>query len=264
MHATGIALASLFGLLFGSFANVVVYRVPLRQSIVRPASRCPSCGVALRARDNIPVVSWLMLRGRCRNCGARISVRYPAIELITGVLFGLAAWRIHPATDLVAYLPLLWVLVVLSFIDLEHKLLPNRIVGPSLVAGVVLLGIAAALGPGIHAWVRALAGGGIAFGIFLALAIISPRGMGMGDVKLSAVLGFALAYQGWGRLFLGFLLAFATGAVGGIALIAARRAGRKSEVPFGPYLALGTVVALLFGGPLVHAWLPGLEPRYLR
>jgi len=264
VEAAGIALATLLGLIFGSFANVVVHRVPLKESIVRPASRCPSCGVPLRARDNIPVLSWVLLRGKCRNCGARISPRYPAIEILTGVLFGLAAWRIRPTSDLIAYLPLLWVLVVLSFIDLEHKLLPNRIVFPSLIAGVVLLGIAAAFGPGIHAWVRALIGAAIAFGIFLLLAIISPRGMGMGDVKLSAVLGLALAYQGWGRLFLGFLLSFATGAVGGIALIAARRAGRKSEIPFGPYLALGTAVALLFGGPLVHAWLPGFEPLNLR
>lgn len=264
MDAAGVFLAAVVGLAFGSFANVVVHRVPLKQSIVRPGSRCPSCGVALRARDNIPIVSWLMLRGRCRNCGARISPRYPAIELLTGVLFGLAAWRIRPTSDLIAYLPLLWVLVVLSFIDLEHKLLPNRIVFPSLIAGVVLLGVAAALGPGVHAWVRALAGGAISFVIFFALAIISPRGMGMGDVKLSAVLGLALAYQGWGRLFLGFLLAFASGAVGGLALIAARRAGRKSEIPFGPYLALGTAVAVLFGAALVHAWLPTFDPGYLR
>jgi len=253
--AAGVTLAVLMGLVFGSFANVVVHRVPLKQSVVRPASRCPSCGAALRARDNIPVLSWLLLRGRCRNCGARISPRYPAIETLTAVLFGLAAWRIRPATDLVAYLPLLWVLVVLSFIDLEHKLLPNRIVVPSFVAGVALLGIAAALGPGVGAWVRAFLGAGVAFGFFFVLALISPRGMGMGDVKLSAVLGLGLAYLGWGRLLVGFFISFLAGAVGGIGLIAARRAGMKSEVPFGPYLALGTIVSILFGGPIVHAWL---------
>ncbi|MGZ4119954.1 MAG: prepilin peptidase [Actinomycetota bacterium] len=255
MEAIGIALAALFGLIFGSFANVVVHRVPLKESIVHPRSRCPSCGTELRARDNIPVVSWLLLRGRCRYCGAPISARYPAIELLTAALFGLAAWRIRPATDLVAFLPLLWVLVVLSFIDLEHKLLPNRIVGPALATGVVLTGVAAALGPGAGAWVRALAGGAVAFGFFLLLAIISPRGMGMGDVKLSSVLGLALGYLGWGRLFVGLLLSFVAGAVGGIGLIAARKAGMKSEVPFGPYLALGTIVSILFGGPLVRAWL---------
>ena len=254
MDAAGIILAALFGLIFGSFANVVVHRVPLKQSIVKPASRCPSCGAPLAARDNIPVVSWLLLRGKCRSCGAPISARYPAIELLTGVLFGLAAWRIRPATDLIAYLPLLWVLVVLSFIDLEHKILPNRIVIPALGTGVVLTGIAAALGPGFHAWGRGLLGAAASFGFFLLLALISPRGMGMGDVKLSAVLGLALAYIGWGRLWVGFFVAFAAGALGGIALIVARRAGRKSEVPFGPYLALGTCVGILFGGPIVKAW----------
>ena len=255
MLAAGVILAVVMGLAFGSFANVVVHRVPLKQSIVRPASRCPSCGVALRARDNIPVVSWLLLRGKCRNCGARISPRYPAIEILTAVLFGLAAWRIRPATNLIAYLPLLWVLVVLSFIDLEHKLLPNRIVVPSFVAGVALLGIAAALGPGLGAWVRALLGAAVGFSVFFILALISPRGMGMGDVKLSAVLGLALAYLSWPRLLVGFFISFAAGAVGGIGLIAARRAGMKSEVPFGPYLALGTTVTILFGGPIVRAWL---------
>jgi len=253
--AAGIALAALMGLVFGSFANVVVHRVPLKQSIVKPASRCPSCGVELRARDNIPVLSWLLLRGKCRNCGVRISPRYPAIEILTAALFGLAAWRIRPSSDLIAYLPLLWVLVVLSFIDLEHKLLPNRIVVPSFVSGVALLAIAAAFGPGIGPWVRALLGAAAAFATFFILALISPRGMGMGDVKLSAVLGLALTYLGWPRLLVGFFISFAAGAVGGIAMIAARRAGMKSEVPFGPYLALGTIVAVLFGGPIVRAWL---------
>jgi leader peptidase (prepilin peptidase) / N-methyltransferase len=253
--AAGVILAVVMGLAFGSFANVVVHRVPLKQSIVRPASRCPSCGVALHARDNIPVVSWLLLKGKCRNCGARISPRYPAIEILTAFLFGLAAWRIRPSTNLIAYLPLLWVLVVLSFIDLEHKLLPNRIVVPSFVTGVVLLGIAAALGPGVSAWVRALFGAAVAFGAFFVLALISPRGMGMGDVKLSAVLGLALGYLGWPRLLVGFFFSFLAGAIGGIALIAARRAGMKSEVPFGPYLALGTIVSVLFGGPIVRVWL---------
>jgi leader peptidase (prepilin peptidase)/N-methyltransferase len=255
VHAVGIALATLFGLIFGSFANVVVHRVPLKQSIAHPASRCPSCGTPLGARDNIPVISWLLLRGRCRSCGARISFRYPAIEILTGALFGVAVVRIHPATDLIAYIPLLWVLIVLSFIDLEHKLLPNRIVLPSLVAGVVLFGIAAGLGPGVSPFLRALEGAAASFAFFFLLAIISPRGMGMGDVKLSSVLGLALGYLGWGRLFAGFFIAFIAGAVGGIALIAARGAKMKSEVPFGPYLALGTIVSILFGAPIVHAWL---------
>jgi leader peptidase (prepilin peptidase)/N-methyltransferase len=255
VEAAGIAVAVVLGLVFGSFANVVVHRVPLKQSIVRPASRCPSCGTPLAARDNIPVVSWLLLKGRCRNCGNPISARYPAIELLTGLLFGLAAWRVRPTSDLIAYLPLLWVLVVLSFIDLEHKILPNRIVVPSLAAGVVLTGIAAAFGPGFGEWLRGIEAAALSFAFFLLLALISPRGMGMGDVKLAAVLGLALGYIGWGRVFVGFFVAFIAGAVGGIALIAARRAGMKSEVPFGPYLAFGTVFSVLFGGPIVRAWI---------
>jgi leader peptidase (prepilin peptidase)/N-methyltransferase len=255
LEVVGIALAAVFGLAFGSFANVVVHRVPLKQSIVRPASRCPSCGTELQARDNIPIVSWLLLRGRCRSCGARISIRYPAIEGLTAALFALAAWRIRPATNLIAFIPLLWVLVVLSFIDLEHKLLPNRIVIPALGTGVVLTGIAAALGPGAGAWGRALAAAAVSFLFFLLLALISPRGMGMGDVKLSAVLGLALGYLGWGRLLVGFFLAFLAGAAGGIAVVAVRRSGMKTQIPFGPYLALGTVISILWGAPLVRAWL---------
>lgn len=251
-----IVLAGLAGLILGSFANVVVHRVPRGESVLRPRSRCPSCAAAVRPIDNVPIVSWLLLRGRCRRCGAHVSLRYPLVELLTGVLFALAAARL-PDTDLVAYLPLFWVLVVLSFIDLEHKLLPNRVVFPSIVAGAVLLGVSAALGPGFTAWTRALLAGAASFGVFLLLAIISPRGMGMGDVKLAPVLGMAMGYLGWGRVFAGFFLSFLLGAVGGIALIIARRAGMKSEVPFGPFMALGTTVSLLWGAPLVRAWLGG-------
>jgi leader peptidase (prepilin peptidase)/N-methyltransferase len=249
-----IVLAGLAGLIFGSFANVVIHRIPRNESPARPRSRCVSCGAPIAPRDNLPVVSWLLLRGKCRQCGAPISVRYPLVELLTGVLFALAAARL-PARDLVAYLPLFWVLVVLSFIDLEHKLLPNRVVLPSLAAGVALLGLAAAAGPGAGAWVRALLAGLASFGFFLVLAIISPRGMGMGDVKLAPVLGMAMGYFSWPRVFVGFFLAFVFGAVGGVILIALRRAGMKSEVPFGPFMALGTTAAVLWGAPLVHAWL---------
>jgi len=251
VEALGIAFAVLFGLAFGSFANVVVHRVPLKQSIVKPASQCPSCGTPLAARDNIPVLSWLLLRGKCRYCGARISARYPSIELLTGVLWGLAAWRIHPTTNLIAYLPLLWVLVVLTFIDLEHLILPDRIVLPSVAAGIILLGVSAALGPGIQAWVRALIAGAGTFVLFL---LMPKKAMGGGDVKLSPLLGMALAYFSWPRLFVGFFAAFLAGALGGVALIAAKRAGMKSEIPFGPYLAFGTVFGILFGGPIARAW----------
>lgn len=254
MRAAGIAMAGLFGLLFGSFANVVIYRVPKRESIVRPPSRCGSCGTLIKAYDNIPVLSWVLLRGRCRSCKARISPRYALVEALTGALFALAAARLEP-WDLIAFLPLFLVLVVLTFIDIDHKLLPNRIVIPAFVTEIILFGVAAALGPGMGDWVRAVAGAAVGFGGFFLLALISPRGMGMGDVKLAALLGLSLGYLGWGRLAVGFFLAFFIGAVGGIALIVAKRGGMKSQIPFGPYLALGTVLAVLWGEPIVRAWL---------
>lgn len=251
----GIIAAGLAGLVLGSFANVVVHRVPRKESLVRPGSRCPACGAPVRPRDNIPILSWVMLRGRCRTCGARISIRYPALELITGLVFALTVLRLPRETDLISYLPFAWVLVVLAFIDLEHKILPNRIVLPSILGMAALLAVSAALGPGMQAWLRALAAGAAGFTFFFALAVISPRGMGMGDVKLAAVLGMALGYFSWPDVFVGFFLSFAAGAVGGLALIVARRAGMRSEVPFGPWLALGTIIGVLWGEPLVDLWL---------
>jgi leader peptidase (prepilin peptidase)/N-methyltransferase len=247
-------LSGIGGLVLGSFANVVVHRLPRKESIVRPASRCPSCGTPIAPRDNVPVLSWLVLRGRCRHCRNPISWRYPAIELLTGLLFALAGLRL-PGEALVAYLPFFWVLVVLSFIDLEHKILPNKIVLPSIAAGGALLGVAAAAGPGLDAWLRAAAGGAVGFAAFLALALVYPAGMGMGDVKLSALLGMFLGYLGWGRVFVGFFAGFFAGAVGGLLLVVAGRGGRKTQVPFGPYLAFGAAVGVLFGGPIVEAWL---------
>jgi leader peptidase (prepilin peptidase)/N-methyltransferase len=250
-----IVVSAVVGLLVGSFANVVIHRVPANESIVRPSSRCPSCGEPISSRDNVPVVSWLVLRGRCRHCGAPISARYPAVELTTAGLFALTAWRLERGTDLIAYLPLVWVLVVLSAIDIEHKLLPNRIVLPAVAAMLVLLAVAAALGPGWGEWVRALAAGAASFAGFLVLVLIAPRGMGMGDVKLAGLLGLGLGYVGWGNVFVGFFVAFLAGSVGGLALVAARRTGMKAEIPFGPYLALGTLVGILWGEAIRRIWL---------
>lgn len=251
-----VTVVAVLGLAVGSFSNVVIYRVPRHESVVRPASRCPGCGQTLRARENIPVVSWLIQRGRCRTCRTPISPRYLVVEVLTATLFAIAAATLPRATDLIAYLPIIWSLVVLSFIDLEHKLLPNRIVLPTLGAAVVLLGLAAALGPGLGAWISALIAGGGAFVFFLILAIIAPGGMGMGDVKLSPILGMALGYLGpWERVFIGFLGAFILGALVGLGLMAIRRAGRKSQIPFGPSLAAGTLIGVFWGTGLLHLWL---------
>lgn len=254
MRVVTVGLAALFGLMFGSFANVVIYRVPKRESVVRPPSRCGNCGEQILARDNIPVVSWMLLRAKCRRCGVAISPRYPLVEALTATLFGLTASRLSGA-DLIAFLPLVWVLVVLSLIDIDHKLLPNRIVLPALASEAVLLGVSAALGRGAHAYLSALIGMVGAFGFFFALALISPRGMGMGDVKLSAMIGLALGFLGWEHVVVGLFLGFFAGAVGGIALIVIRRGGMKSTIPFGPYMALGAVLSVLYGGPIADAWL---------
>jgi leader peptidase (prepilin peptidase)/N-methyltransferase len=257
VRPVGVAFAVLGGLLAGSFGNVIIWRVPRKESIVSPGSRCPNCGTPLRWYDNVPLFSWLALRGRCRHCRVRISVRYPIVELLTAALFGLTTALMPRGTDLIAYLPLMWVLVVLSFIDLQHKLLPNRIVFPAIGAGAVLLAVAAALGPGMGIWARALASGVASFLVFFLIALIYPSGMGMGDVKLSALLGMALGYlpHGGSRVFVGLFAGFLIGAVGGIILIASRRGGMKSQVPFGPYLAAGTVIGVLWGGDIARAWL---------
>jgi leader peptidase (prepilin peptidase) / N-methyltransferase len=250
----GAVIAALGGLAFGSFMGVVVHRVPKKESIVAPRSRCPNCGHQLSVADNIPVVSWVMLGGRCRYCRAPISVRYPAGELLVAIVWALAVFRLPRATDLIAFLPFLWVLVALSLIDLETKLLPNRIVYPSVVAGAVLVLISALAGPGIDAWIRALAAMGVSVGVFFVIALISPAGMGMGDVKLSALIGLYLGYLSWGRVALGFFLAFLAGAVVGVALMVVGRAGRKTAIPFGPFMALGAILATLFGGPILDLW----------
>lgn len=254
MEPFAAAAAGVLGLAFGSFLNVVAYRLPRGESIVSPGSRCPSCGHPLGLSDNIPVLSWVLLRGRCRYCRAAISPRYLAGEILTATVWVLAVLRLEPKSDLVAFLPFLWVLVALALIDLEHKVLPNRIVYPSVVAGIPLLAVAAAAGPGLDAWVRALAAMAASAAAFLVVALISPAGMGMGDVKLAGLIGLFLGYLGWGRVVVGLFLAFLAGAFVGVVLMLAGRAHRKTAIPFGPFLALGAALSALFGAPILRAW----------
>ena len=245
------AISGVYGLIIGSFLNVVIWRVPRRESIVKPASHCPGCDQKIANRDNVPVVSWLLLRGRCRNCGTAISVRYPFIELFTAVLFAAIGARFAHSWALPAYLVLAAALVALSAIDLEHYILPNRILYPTDAAAIVLLAVASAATHDWGAFARALMAGAVAFLIFFVIHTISPRGMGFGDVRLAFLLGLALGWLGWGEVAGGLFAGFLYGAVVGSVLIATKIRGRKQQIPFGPFLATGAMTFVLFGSPLV-------------
>jgi leader peptidase (prepilin peptidase)/N-methyltransferase len=248
---------ALLGLIIGSFLNVVIYRVPAGESVVAPRSRCPGCGTEISGRDNVPVLSWLLLRGRCRTCQAPISARYPGVELLTGIAFGLTAWRFGFDWALPAYLYLVAVGIALAFIDLDTQRLPNALTLPSYPVASVLLLIPALVDGDPAAFIRAVIGGVALFVFYFLLAVISPGGMGFGDVKLSGVLGMYLGYLSWGVLALGAFLGFLIGGLVGVALLLARRAGRKSKVPFGPSMIAGALIAIWVGQPVID-WYAGL------
>ena len=241
--------AAAFGLIIGSFLNVVSYRLPARVSLATPASRCPACETPIKPYDNIPVLSWLLLRGRCRSCSAAIAPRYPLVEALTAVLFA-AVVAVHHAdtAQLVLGLVLVAFLVPIALIDLDHKLIPNRLTLPAAVLAIVL---GTALDPGGE--VERLAAGAIA-GLVLAVpSLLHPKGMGMGDAKLVAVLGLYLG----AAVAPAFFVAFVLGTVVGLAIMirSGVAQGRKTTVPFGPFLAAGALVGLLAGNELVHAYL---------
>lgn len=256
MPALVIAVG-LIGLLIGSFLNVVIHRVPAGESIVSPPSRCPGCGNLISPRDNIPVISWLLLRGRCRTCHEPISARYPLVELLTAAVFALMAWRFGLAWDLPAYLYLAAVGVALAAIDLDTKRLPNVIVLPSYPVAAALFLLPALLEGQWDNYVRAIAGAAALCGVYFLLALIHPAGMGFGDVKLAGVLGAYLGWLGWAALVVGGFLGFALGAVVGVAMMVAGRAGRRTALPFGPFMLLGTLLAIFLAEPLSQ-WYLGL------
>jgi leader peptidase (prepilin peptidase)/N-methyltransferase len=241
-------VAALGGLLVGSFLNVVAYRLPRGESLVRPRSRCPHCATQLRGVDNVPLLSWLALRGRCHHCGAPISPRYPAVELATGALYAAVVASQDDAVRIVLGLLLVTALVPITLIDLDERIIPNRITGPAALAAVVAI---AALDTDFLP--EALIAGVAAGGFFFVAVVLYPRGMGMGDVKLAAVLGLYL-----GRAVApAILIALVGGVVVGAAVIARKgiKEGRKTAVPFGPFLALGGVIAFFVGEDLVDAYL---------
>ncbi len=273
--AVAPAAAALLGLLAGSFLNVVIHRLPrmlergwveqcaeLRgeapppapaYNLVVPRSACPACGQRIRALDNVPLLSWLALRGRCRGCGTRIPFRYPAVELIAGVLAALAIWRFGATWQGLAACVLCWSLIALTFIDADTQLLPDDITLPLLWAGL-LVNLGGVFVPLSEAVIGAVAGYLSLWAVYWAFKLIRGKeGMGYGDFKLLAALG---AWLGWKVLPAIVLLSSVVGALLGLALIALRRHERAAPLPYGPYLAIAGAVALFAGKPLVALYLP--------
>lgn len=244
-----LVLAALLGLAIGSFLNVVAWRLPRGESLWSPPSHCPSCDAPVRPRDNVPVLSWLLLRGRCRDCDARISPRYPVVEAGTAALYvAVVAAKWGDAADVALAVALVTLLVPVTLIDLEHRIIPNKLTLPFSVLAIAL---GLALDP-VRVPEQLLSG--VAGGGFFFLAVLAyPRGMGMGDVKLAAVMGLYLGRAVAPAIFIGLI----AGVVAGVVVIARKgaREGRKTAVPFGPFLALGAVVGIFAGDALVDAYL---------
>jgi leader peptidase (prepilin peptidase)/N-methyltransferase len=245
------AAISVLGLLIGSFLSVVIARLPEGRSVIAPRSACPRCGHPIAWYDNLPIVSFVLLGRRCRSCRAPISWRYPLVELTTGALFLIAYLRRGLTVDMVVALVFLGALVAITGIDLDHQIIPDAISLPGIV-----LGFGASLLPGGVGWRSSLLGILAGGGIFFAIIVLSRGGMGGGDMKLGAMLG---AFLGWQLVLLAILLAVLAGGLVAIALLALGRKGRKDPVPFGPFLALGGAIALLWGDELL-AWYLGILP----
>ena len=239
-------LLGLAGLAVGSFLNVVIDRLPRGESIFSPPSRCEACGRRLSPRDLVPVLSYLLLGGKCRFCRAPISSRLPLVELLTGGLFAFLAWRLGPGLELLSCLVYVLLFVPIFFIDLRESIIPDMIVFPgmALALGLALLG---------GRVIPALVGGGVGFGLFLTIYLLAryllgQEGIGLGDVKLAGLLGLI---NGWPLVMLAILLAFVSGGLVASVFLALRRKGRKDPVPLGPFLVAGSFVALLWGQRLL-------------
>ena len=249
-HAIALIFTAILGLCVGSFLNVVIARIPEGRSIVFPGSACPRCGKAIAWYDNLPILSYTLLRGRCRNCRESISWRYPAVEITCGILFALASRRFEPSTTLASALILLAGLVAITAIDLDHQIIPDVLSLPGIALGILF-----SLAPGGIGWAPSLLGVLLGGGVFLVIIVastlvIGQAGMGVGDVKLGAMLG---AFLGWKLALLSILLSVLLGGPLAATLLATGRKGRKDPIPFGPFLALGGLISL-FWGEAVLTW----------
>jgi len=255
MHSTLVVFSFITGLLIGSFLNVCIYRLPRKKSIVFPSSRCPACNAPIRPFDNIPVLSYLLLRGKCRECNTKISLRYPLVELLNGVFYALLLLRFGLHGYTIFYMVFISALIVITFIDLDYQIIPDVISLPGILIGLVM-GIFVLIDPfsrhdplGMMNSIIGLLSGG---GLFYLIAILSKGGMGGGDIKMMGMLGAILGWKG--VLATTFLGSF-TGSIVGITLMIAQKKGRKSKIPFGPFLALGAFITLLWGQELLNFYL---------
>lgn len=247
-----LVVAFSFGAIVGSFLNVCIYRVPAGESVVTPRSRCPECGEAIRWYCNIPIVSYFVLRGRCAGCGTKISSRYPLVEALTGGLFAMTLWCFGLSVATLVYWLFLSALVVITFIDLDHQIIPNSVSLPGII-----IGVGASFFIPWHHWTDsllgiALGGGSLWLVAIVYLALTKTEGMGMGDVKLLAMIGAFLGYRS--ILFI-VLAASVAGVLTGIPFMLAKGKGRRMALPFGPFLSFGTVVYLFFGEQLTDWYL---------
>ncbi|MDQ6816418.1 MAG: prepilin peptidase [Actinomycetota bacterium] len=242
------ALATLGGLVVGSFLNVVAYRLPRGESLLWPGSHCPSCSTQIKPYDKLPVLGWILLRGRCRECGGQISPRYPLVEALTAVLALAVVLVKHSAYDIVLGLVLVGILIPIALIDIDRRIIPNQLTLPAAIAAV---GIGVALRP--SAVPEQLMAGAAAGAFLLVFVLAYPHGMGMGDVKLAGVLGLFLGRSVGIAIFAAVVAATLVGAVV-IGRVGVQR-GRKTALPFGPFLALGGTVALFAGPAIVHWYL---------
>jgi len=240
---------ALFGLLVGSFSNVCIYRLPKQESVVFPASRCTACGSAVRPWDNIPVVSYLLLGGKCRSCGVKISPMYPLVEAAIGLLITLAYLRFGLGVEFCVTATVSAVLVIITVIDLQHRIIPDKITLPGIVFGF-------AAGFYLEGWRDSLIGFLVGGGLFYLIAVLTRGGMGGGDIKFIAGAG---ALVGWQKVLLIIFIGAVAGSVVGIILMALKGQSRKSMIPFGPFLALGTLVTLYFGDTLVALYLATMQ-----
>ncbi|GAB6117617.1 A24 family peptidase [Thermoanaerobacter brockii subsp. lactiethylicus] len=240
-------LIFLFGTIIGSFLNVVIHRVPRKESIVYPPSHCPKCGHELKTIDLIPILSYILLKGRCRYCGEKISIRYPIVELLTGIVFLIIYYKFGLDFKAFSYMFLASILIAVSFIDIEHRIVPNKIILVGFIGGIIFRVLM--YNYGFIDYIMGLVLGG---GILLLISLISGGEMGGGDIKLMALIGF---FIGWKLTILVLFLSVIIGALGGVILVALKIKGRKDYIPFAPYISIAWLISILYGYEMLNYYI---------